>query len=161
MQLLVERQPRALIGLMGVPGLAMPMPDVERLLEAADVDVTYQRGRWLRTPPDALSPVGMGVIENLRRLLSDYRHSSNPWSFVCDILLEHKFGLPDEADNTVSAWVQRIALWQFAYAVRNGDGELKEARLSRFLMRQRLRQRVGESYVDREPPPESGNLNGV
>jgi Zn-dependent peptidase ImmA (M78 family) len=97
MQLLVERQPRALIGLMDVAGLTMQMPDVERLLQAADADVTYQRGRWLRDPPDGISALGMDVIANLRRLLADYRHSSNPWAFVCDVLLEHHFGLPDEA----------------------------------------------------------------
>jgi superfamily I DNA/RNA helicase/Zn-dependent peptidase ImmA (M78 family) len=161
MQLLVERQPRALIGLMDLPGLAMPMLDVHRLLDAANDDVAYQRGRWLHQPPAGLSESSQSVIANLCQLLTDRRHNSNPWAFVCDILLEHHFGLPDEADNSVSAWVQRIALWQFAYAVRNGDGELKEARLSRFLMRQRLRQRIGESYVDRELPPEASNLNGV
>jgi len=161
MQLLVERQPRALIGLMGVPGLAMPISDVRLLLEAADANVSYQRGRWLHEPPAGLSEVGNGVIANLRQLLGDHRHGSNPWAFICDILLEHHFGIPNKADNTVSAWVQRIALWQFAYAVRNGDGEAKEARLSRFLLRQRLRQRIGESYVDRELPPEAGALNGV
>lgn len=161
MQLLVERQPRALLGLMDVPGLTMPVADIKRLLEAAKDDVAYQRGRWLDDPPPGLSAQGTGVIAKLSRLLSDCRHSSNPWDFVCDMLLEHHFGLPPQTDHSVSAWVQRIALWQFAYAVRNGDGEMKEARLSRFLMRQRLRQRIGEGYVDRELPPEAGALDGV
>jgi superfamily I DNA/RNA helicase len=161
MQLLVERQPRALIGLMDIPGLEMPLADIQRLLEAADGDVAYQRGRWLHRPPEGISTSGRDVIAKLHLLLTDRRHSSNPWAFVCDMLLEHHFGLPSPADKSVGTWVQRLALWQFAYAVRNGDGELKEARLSRFLMRQRLRQRIGESYVDRELPPEAGNLNGV
>ncbi len=161
MQLLVERQPRALLGLVDIPGLSMPVADIQRLLEVANADVAYQRGRWLNDQPTGLSSAGMDVIAKLRQLLGRYRHSSNPWAFVCDMLLEHHFGLPAHADQSVSGWVQRIALWQFAYAVRNGDGEMKEARLSRFLMRQRLRQRIGESYVDRELPPEAGALDGV
>jgi hypothetical protein len=55
----------------------------------------------------------------------------------------------------------RIALWQFAYSVRNGDGDMKEARLSRFLLRQRLRQRIGDAYVGRGLPAEAASLNGV
>lgn len=161
MQLLVERQPRALLGLMDVPGLAMAAADIQLLLKAADDNLAYQRGRWLTLPPSGLSAQGRNVITELSRLVKGYRHSSNPWAFVCDLLLEHRFGLPAHADQSVAAWVKRIALWQFAYAVRNGDGEMKEARLSRFLMRQRLRQRIGESYVDRELPPEAGALDGV
>ncbi|WP_063899749.1 ATP-dependent helicase [Burkholderia ubonensis] len=161
MQILVERRPKALIGLMGIPDLAMPIQDVHRLLQAADDDIAYQRGRWLNTPPPRLSPQGLKVLSELRRLLNGHRHSSNPWVFVCDVLLEHKVGLPDPTDDSVAAWVQRIALWQFAYAVRNGDGEIKEARLSRFLMRQRLRQRIGEGQVQRELPPEAGSLDGI
>lgn len=161
MQLLVERQPKALVGLVDVPGLAMPLVDIQCLLEAANSDVSYQRGRWLYQVPLGLSKSGQDVVLALRKLLADRGHRSNPWAFVCDILLEHRFGLPTHDDSSVAAWVQRIALWQFAYAVRNGDGEMKEARLSRFLMRQRLRQRIGESYVDRELPPEAGGLNGV
>ncbi len=161
MQLLVERQPRALIGLMNMPGLAMPISDVQLLLKAAGTDLAFQRGRWLAVPPTGLTTRGLDCIAQLRRLLSGYRHSSNPWAFVCDMLLEHQFNLPNNADRSVGAWIQRIALWQFAYAVRNGDGEMKEARLSRFLMRQRLRQRIGEGYIDRELPPEAGCLDGV
>lgn len=161
MQLLAERQPRALIGLVDVPGWAMPLADILRMLEAAEADVGYQRGRWLASPPPGLSATALDVIAQLGLLLDGYRHSSNPWAFVCDMLLEHHFGLPDPGDDSVMAWVQRIALWQFAYTVRNGDGEIKEARLSRFLMRQRLRQRIGEAYVDRELPPEASALDGV
>jgi superfamily I DNA/RNA helicase/Zn-dependent peptidase ImmA (M78 family) len=161
MQLLVERVPRALVGLRGVPELAMPMSDIKCLLDAATADISYQRGRWLTQPPAGLSASGLGVIRKLRALLGASGHNSNPWSFVCDLLLEHRFGVPVDSEDTVESWVQRIALWQFAYAVRNGDGEMKEARLSRFLMRQRLRQRIGESYVDRELPPEAADLDGV
>jgi len=161
MQLLVERQPRGLIGLLNMPGLSMPASDVQLLLQAASKDLMYQRGRWLQEPPAGLTTRGLACIAELRRLLSGCRHSSNPWAFVCDMLLEYQFNLPNHADKSVGAWIQRIALWQFAYAVRNGDGEMKEARLSRFLMRQRLRQRIGEGYIDRELPPEAGCLDGV
>jgi superfamily I DNA/RNA helicase/Zn-dependent peptidase ImmA (M78 family) len=161
MQLLVERVPRALVGLRGIPDLAMPMTDIKCLLDAATADVALQRGRWLTHPPAGLSVEGLSVVGKLRQLLYGRGHNSNPWAFVCDLLLEHRFGVPAHTENTVDAWVQRIALWQFAYAVRNGDGEMKEARLSRFLMQQRLRQRIGENYVDRELPPEAVGLDGV
>lgn len=161
MQILVERQPRALIGLFDVPELSMPLPDILHLLKAATADISFQRGRWIEDPPEGLTDIGLAVIGNLRKLLHGLKHSSNPWGFVCDMLLEHKFCLPPESDCSVEAWVQRIALWQFAYAVRNGNSEAKEARLSRFLMRQRLRQRIGDSQVQRELPPEASILNGV
>lgn len=161
MQLLVERRPKALIGLSGNPGLSMSTNDVKALLEAAEDDVAYQRGRWLHSPPPGLSSAGQVVVANLRHLVGTHHHSSTPWDFVCDILLEKRFGLPPTADVSVQAWVNRIALWQFAYAVRNGDGEMKEARLSRFLMRQRLRRRIGDSAVQRELPPEASSLDGV
>jgi superfamily I DNA/RNA helicase len=161
MQLLVERQPRALVGLMEVPGLAMPSSDFHLLMKAAEADVAYQRARWLDTPPPGISSSGSAVIAKLRKLLAGHRFGSNPWSFVCDMILEHRYSLPSDEDASVASWVQRIALWQFAYAVRNGDGDIREARLSRFLIRQRLRQRLGETYVDRELPSEASQLDGV
>lgn len=160
-QLLVERRPKALIGLSGIVGLTMAMSDIKLLLQAADANVAFQRGRWLHTPPPGLSASGQTVVANLRRLIGVHRHSSNPWDFVCDLLLEKRFGLPPISDVSVQAWVKRIALWQFAYSVRNGDGEAKEARLSRYLMRQRLRQRIGDSQLQRELPPEAASLDGV
>lgn len=161
MQLLVERQPRALIGLAFVPGLNMPLKDINHLIEASNNNVSYQRGRWIRNPPSGLSAIALVVIDKLRSLLGNHSINSSPWSFISDMLLEHQFGLPEITDNSVSSWVKRIALWQFAYAVRNGDGETKTSKLARFLIRQRLRQRIGESYVDRELPPEANSLDGV
>jgi hypothetical protein len=111
--------------------------------------------------PPGLSAKAKKIATKLGKLLTGRTHASNPWGLVCDLLLEHRVGVPDESDESVPAWVTRIALWQFAYAVRNGDGEMKEARLSRYLLRQRLRQRIGETYVDREMPPEAGALDAV
>jgi superfamily I DNA/RNA helicase len=160
-QLLVERRPKSLIGLTGLAGLSMPLSDIKLLLKASDADVAYQRGKWLHTPVSGLSSTGEAVVANLRQLIGEHRHSTNPWDFICDLLLEKRFGLPPVADVSVQAWVKRIALWQFAYSVRNGEGEMKEARLSRYLLRQRLRQRIGESQVQRELPPEAASLDGV
>lgn len=161
MQLLVERQPRALVGLMSVPDLAMPMSDVQVLLDASDGSMQYQRGRWLLTPPEGLSAKALAVIQNLKSLIGGRSHSSNPWPFVCDLLLEHGFALPSQDDPSVAASVTRLRLWQFAYAVRNGEGDIRESRLSRFLLRFRLRQRVGDPYGERELPPEAAQLDGV
>jgi len=161
MQLVVERQPRALIGLMSVPELAMPMADIQVLLDAAESSAHYQRGRWVQAPPAALSPQAFHVIENLKRLIGGQTHSANPWPFVCDLLLEHSFAMPAVADASVPAAMTRLRLWQFAYAVRNGEGDIRESRLSRFLLRFRLRERVGDPYGERELPPEAAHLEGV
>jgi superfamily I DNA/RNA helicase len=161
MQLLVERRPKTLVGLLETPGIAMPLPDIERLLAATETDLVYQRGRWIQQVPPGLSSEALGAIVNIRALIGSYRRGSNPWDLVCDLILEKRFGLPSSSDNSVNAWVQRIALWQFAYAVRNGDGDAREATLSRYLLRQRLRIRVGDSQVQRELPPEMAYLDGV
>ena len=161
MELLVDRQPRALIGLTAIPELAMPMNDIRLLINAAETNLAYQRGRWIHDAPPGLSAKGESIRKKLETLIGDRTHRSDPWSFVCDLLVEHRLCLPGATDDSVAAWVVRIAMWQFAYSVRNGDGDLKEARLSRFLLRQRLRQRIGDAYVDRGFPPEAASLNGV
>lgn len=160
-QLLVERRPKALVGLSGISALNMPLADIDVLLKAAESDVAFQRGRWIHTPPPGLSPRGLEVTANLRDLIGQFQHGSNPWAFICHVLLDKRLGLPPKADTSVRAWVSRIALWQFAYSVRNGDGEMKEARLSRYLLRQRLRQRIGDAQGQRELPPEAAVLDGV
>lgn len=160
-QLLVERRPKALAGLSGISALNMPLADVDVLLKAAECDVAFQRGRWIHVPPPGLSPRGLEVTASLRDLIGRFQHGSNPWAFICHLLLDKRFGLPPTADTSVRAWVSRVALWQFAYSVRNGDGEVKEARLSRYLLRQRLRQRIGDAQGQRELPPEAAVLDGV
>lgn len=161
MQLLVERQPKALVGLLGIPDLAMPMSDIRHLLEAAETNIAFQRGRWISKPPDLLSDEGLSVSRNLHSLLKECRRSSNPWAFVCDMILEHKIGLPCSNDTSVRAWMVRIALWQFAQSVRNGEGGMRESTLFRFLLRHRLRQQIGDTNADRELPPEADALDGV
>lgn len=161
MQLLVERRPKALVGLSGISALNMPLADVDVLLKAAESDMAFQRGRWIHAPPPGLSSRGLEVTASLRDLIGEFQHGSNPWAFICHLLLERRFGLPPTVDTSVRAWVSRIALWQFAYSVRNGDGEMKEARLSRYLLRQRLRQRIGDAQGQRELPPEAAVLDGV
>lgn len=160
-QLLVERRPKALVGLSRISALNMPLADIGVLLKAAERDVAFQRGRWIHTPPPGLSARGLAVTATLRDLIGRFQHGSNPWVFICHILLDKRFGLPPTADTSVRAWVSRVALWQFAYSVRNGDGEMKEARLSRYLLRQRLRQRISDAQVQRELPPEAAVLDGV
>lgn len=161
MQLLVERQPRALIGLTAIPALTMPMADIQLLMAASEQAVELQRGRWLHAPPHGLSAKALEVIGELKVLLGRSTHNSNPWPFVCDLMLEHGLALPAISDTSVDAAVTRLRLWQFAYAVRNGEGDIRESKLSRFLLRFRLRERVGESYGQRELPPEAAQLNGV
>ena len=84
-----------------------------------------------------------------------------PWYFVCNLLLEQRFGLPDANDNSNDAHLSRLVLWQFANSVRTSDGDGKRPSLSRYLNRQQLRQRIGETYGDHELPPEARALDAV
>ncbi len=161
MQLLAERQPWGLLGLSGDPTYGLDLSDIRVLLAAALADVRWQRGRWIRDVPPGLSARGRNVVSHLDLLLRGATRSTNPWDFVCNMLLEKRFSTLDLNDHTIAAQVSRVALWQFAYSVRNGDGDMREARLSRYLLRQRLRQRIGDTYVDRELPPEALAMNAV
>lgn len=161
MQLLVERTPRALVGLMHDPAVKVELKDLHLLLDSCAQNPLLQRGRWLYSLPAGLSTISQNALSNIRNLLQGQRRQSSPWSFVCDILLEKRFGYPNLTDQSIEAHAIRIALWQFAYATRTGDGENKVPTLSRFLMRQQLRQRIGETYADRELPAEVAGLDAV
>lgn len=161
MQLLVERQPRALVGLTGTPGYAVDQQSFDLLMQACKNDPALQRGSWLQEVPQGLTKQGAEAAARLAKLLAGHKRSSRPWDFICDLLLERRFGFPALADQSIEAHTVRIALWQFAYAGRAGDGDNRRPSLTRFLMRQQLRQRIHETYSERELPPEAAVLNGV
>lgn len=161
MQLLVERQPRALIGLTAVQELTMPMSDIQQLMQLANTDLAYQRGRWIHSSSVILSEQGERVRREIRRLVGTSSSRTDAWSFVCNLLLEKRLGLPLETCSSIESWVSRMGLWQFAYSVRNGDGDRREARLSRYLLRLRIRQRIGDDYSERGLPIEAATLDGV
>jgi len=161
MQLLVERSPRALVGLMGEPGLKVELEDLRILLDACVKDPLLQRGGWRDKLPVGLSTKSCAALAKIRDLLQGQRRRSSPWVFVCDILLEHRFGYPELTDQSINAHTIRLALWQFAYATRAGDGECKIPTLPRYLLRQQLRQRINETYADREIPAEAASLDAV
>lgn len=161
MQLLVERLPRALVGLMDEPELKLDLDDLRILLEACAKAPMLQRGGWRDSWPMGLSTKSRAALSNVCDLLQGQRRRSSPWGFVCDMLLERRFGYPDLSDQSIDANAVRIALWQFAYATRAGDGEGKIPTLPRFLLRQQLRQRIGETYAERELPGEAAGLDAV
>ncbi len=161
MQLLVERPPRALVGLMGEPGLKVELEDLRILLDACVKYPLLQRGGWRDKWPVGLSTKSCAALAKIRDLLQGQGRRSSPWGFVCDILLEHRFGYPDLSDQSINAHSIRLALWQFAYATRAGDGEGKLSTLTRYLLRQQLRQRINETYADREIPPEAAGIDAV
>lgn len=161
MQLLVERSPRALVGLMGEPALKVEFLDLHILLEACAGDPLLQRGWWRDKWPVGLSMKSRAALANICDLLQGQGRRSTPWAFVCDILLERRFGYSDLSDQSIDAHAIRVALWQFAYATRAGDGDGKIQTLPRFLLRQQLRHRIGETYADRELPAEVAGLDAV
>lgn len=161
MQLLVERGPRALVGLMGEAALRVGLDDLHLLMEACADDPLLQRGGWRYKVPEGLTTESRGALAIICGLLQGQRRRSSPWSFICDILLERRFGYPDLSDDSIDAHAIRIALWQFTYATRAGDGEGKIPTLPRFLLRQQLRHRIGEMYSDRELPAEVAGVDAV
>lgn len=161
MQLLTERQPRALVGLKHFNGLQLPMADIQQMLDWAKAHISWQRGRWLGGPCTGLSDAARAVIGDLSNLLKGHSRYSMPWDFLCDMLLERRFGLPALEDRSIDAHVARIALWQFFHSVHAGDGDGKRPSLPRYLLRLQLRQRIGETYADRELPPEAAALDAV
>lgn len=161
MQVLVERLPRALVGLMGEPSLKIDMDDIRILLDECAKNPLLQRGGWRDNLPMGISTKSHKALANICALLQGKRRQSTPWSFVCDLLLEWRFGYPNLSDQSIDAHAVRIALWQFAYATRAGGGEGRVQTLSRFILRQRLRQRIGETYAERELPAEATGLEAV
>jgi superfamily I DNA/RNA helicase/Zn-dependent peptidase ImmA (M78 family) len=161
MQLLTERQPKALIGLMGTNSVNIPFDDIVKMIEYANHDMEWQRGRWIKSSFNEVSDDARAGMNVLKKLLDKHNRYSSPWNFLCDLLLEKRFGLPSLDDNSIDAQVARIALWQFFYSAQSGDGDGKRQTLVRYLLRLQLRQRIGETYSDRELPHEATTLNAV
>ncbi|HGX3309056.1 TPA: UvrD-helicase domain-containing protein [Pseudomonas aeruginosa] len=163
MQLLCTRQPRSLIGLMQDPSFPMTFDDMQLLIEATrpGEGVKMQRGKWIGLPILGLSNRGLFAKANLAELLDGFNRHANPWDFVCTLLLDRRYGLPSLEDQSIAAHTARLALWLFVYAVRNGDGDASQARLSKFLLREDLRRRIGEKIGDRGLPPEARALDAV
>lgn len=161
MQLLTERQPRALVGLKLFSGLQMPMADIQLMLERAKEDLAWQRGRWLSGKGTGLSVAGQGAMRTLGALLKGHNRHSVPRDFLCDMLLERRFGLPSLEDHSIDAHIARVAIWQFFQSVHAGDGDGKRPSLPRYLLRLQLRLRINETYADRELPSEAAALDAV
>lgn len=163
MQLLCTRQPRSLVGLSQYPELRMSIADMEILIENSRLGggLEWQRGKWLGKAIDGISAAGQKVNLFLASLLSGFNRHTNPWEFVCTLLLDRRYGLPASSDQSMSAHTARLAIWLFVYSVRNGDGDASQARLSQFLMREDFRRRIGEKLADRGLPPEARALNAV
>ncbi len=161
MHLLAERQPRALIGLTSISNLKMPLQDINKILDWAGQDVNWQRGRWLGKAADGLSIETNKVILRLTNLLKGQNYHANPWNFICNILLEKRFDILSLDDQSIDAQVERLAIWQFAYSTRVGDGDKKRLSISRYLLRRKLRQQIGENFIEREMPNEASELDAV
>jgi len=160
MSLLVHRYPTGLAGI-ATPELRVRSSDLAILLEATKTDGLQQRGGWLKRPLQALSDDGRAKIGSIAALLEGHTRNSNPWDFLCDLILEKRFGLPPIHDACLSNQIIRLALWQFAYAARatNSNGSFRT--LGRFLLARRIRQRIGDGHAERELPTQAQTINAV
>ncbi|VVO18139.1 ATP-dependent DNA helicase Rep [Pseudomonas fluorescens] len=163
MELLCMRQPRSLVGLMNDPRFPMTVQDIELLMRVTrkGSGTELQRGRWIWKDIPGLSQQGQLAKANLGMLLHGFTRNTKPWIFVATLMLDRRYGFPDPNDLTIEAHSERLALWLFVYAVRNGDGDATQARLTKFLLREELRRRIGEKLADRGMPPEVRALDAV
>lgn len=161
MQLLTQRTPGALLGLLRLNDLSMPASDITLLTSLSKLGPDYQSGRWLKQPIQGLSPKGLQVVQALNELLGTSTRNSRPWAFVCDLMFEKGFGLASLTDHSATAQIQRLALWQFMYGVRNSDGVGSQATLSKFLAREDFRRYIGQRSVERSLPPEAAAIDAV
>lgn len=163
MELLCMRQPRSLVGLMEDPLFPMTLQDVELLMRVTQKGsgTEFQRGRWIWKDIPGLSQDGQKTKANLGILLQGFTRNTNPWVFVSTLMLDRRYGFPDAKNLSIEAHSERLALWLFVYAVRNGDGDGSQSRLTKFLLREELRRRIGEKLADRGMPPEARALDAV
>jgi len=161
MQLLNQRIPGALVGLLRINDFSMPATDIDLLTSLSKLDAGLQRGGWLQQPLPGLSPKGQEVVQALNDLLGTSTRNSRPWAFVCDLMFEKSFGLDSLSDQSATAQIRRLALWQFLYAVRNSDGVGSQATLSKYLDREDFRRYIGQPSMDRSLPPEAAAIDAV
>lgn len=160
MQLLTQRTPGALLGLLRFSDLSMPASDADLITSLSKLDPDFRRGGWLKQPVTGLSPKGQEVVQALNDLLGTSTRNSRPWAFVCDLMFEKCFGLDSLDDQSATAQIQRLALWQFLYAVRNSDGVGSQATLSKYLERDDFRRYI-EQPTNRSLPPEAAAIDAV
>lgn len=160
-QLVVEREPRALLraGMLSTP--QMRLGDLQTIFKSISSNNDLHRMGWMKQPIPAASPSGELSRLDLLRRLQGFTWSMSPWDFVCELLLERRFLLPNIDDTSIDGHLKRMAVWQFAYMSRINDGLRKRWTLYRFFNRLRLRQQINESYIDRQLPPEANALDGV
>jgi len=161
MQLLSQRTPSALLGLLRYSDLSMPASDITLLTNLSKLGPDYQYGRWLKQPVSGLSPKGQQVVQTLNELLGASTRNSRPWAFVCDLMFEKGFGLGSLTDQSANVQIQRLALWQFLYGVRNSNGVGSQATLSKFLVREDFRRYIGQRSAERSLPPEAVAIDAV
>lgn len=161
MQLLTQRSPGALLGLFRRANLRMSAADIEVLTNLSKLGFNHQRGRWLKRPVPGLSTQGQQAVQALSDLLEGATRSSRPWVFVSDLMFEKGFGLESLADQSAAAQINRLALWQFLYGVRNSDGTGSQATLSKFLVREDFRRYIGQRSAERALPPEAAAIDAV
>ncbi|SFL39255.1 UvrD-helicase domain-containing protein [Azotobacter beijerinckii] len=160
MHLISQRSPTALIGLQENPELGMPVADIDHLVSLSKKGTQWQRGRWIGKPAEGLSAEGAQTSRNLANLLKGMKWHTRPWDFICDLLFEQGFGIPDLDDESTARQIDRLAVWLFLYGVRNGDGAANQATISQFLIREDLRRRI-EHRPERALPPEASAINAV
>lgn len=161
LQLFVDRSGSALVRIAQLPGLALPAPDVDVLLD----HLRHTRPAplsWLEAPPANLSPAGAQALQRWRDTFGGLSSHDSPWDVICSLLFERTRWLADYANGSdMQAVTRRLALWQIIYYLRVPDGGRAYQTVGTFLTRLRRRLRLADDRDLRIPPPEADLLDAV
>lgn len=161
LQLFVDRSGSALVRIAQLPGLALPAPDVDVLLD----QLRHTRPAplsWLQAPPATLSPAGAQALQRWGDTFGGLSSHDSPWDVICSLLFERTRWLADYANGSdMQAVTRRLALWQIIYYLRVPDGVRAYQTVGTFLTRLRRRLRLADDRDLRIPPPEAELLDAV
>ncbi|KRG70548.1 UvrD-helicase domain-containing protein [Pseudoxanthomonas dokdonensis] len=161
LQLFVDRSGSPLVRIAQLPGLALPAPDVDVLIDHLR-DTRPAPFSWLHAPPATLSPDGAQALHRWRDTFGGLSSHDSPWDVICSLLFERTRWLADYANGSdMQAVTRRLALWQIIYYLRVPDGGRAYQTVGTFLTRLRRRLRLADDRDLRIPPPEADLLDAV
>ncbi|MDE2599059.1 MAG: UvrD-helicase domain-containing protein [Rhodocyclaceae bacterium] len=160
LQLFVDRSGSGLLRVSKLPGLEIPVEDVNSLLVWCKANRPDALS-WLTSPPP-VSPAGQLAIQHWANVFDGLTSASSPWEVACTLLLDRTSILRPylEGDGILDI-TRRLALWQFIYYLRVPDGGSVYQTVGGFLTRLRRRLRIGDDRELRIPPPEADAIDAV
>ncbi|TSD56432.1 AAA family ATPase [Variovorax sp. KBS0712] len=161
LQVFIDRSGSGLLRISRLPGLEMPVADVDLILSWLDSSRPEPLS-WLDSPPPGLSAKGTAALLRWKAAFQGLASRDSPWEVICTLLLDRTSILaPHLAGTRILDITRRIALWQLIYFLRVPDGGHAYQTVGSFISRLRRRLRIGDDRELRVPPPEADSLDAV